>query len=56
MYILSTGLKINHLKTKFMCFEDVPKSHIEVERDIVEELKEYIYIGQMVNMCRHRKT
>ena len=37
-------------KTKSMNSRDVPQGHIVIESDEIEEVKEYAYLEQMVNM------
>ena len=31
---------------------NVPQGHILVRGDVIKEVKEYVYLGWMVNMCR----
>ena len=40
------------MKTKLMYSKDESQSCIEVGNDEIKEVKEYLYLGWMVNNCR----
>ncbi|KHN86200.1 Putative uncharacterized transposon-derived protein F52C9.6, partial [Toxocara canis] len=48
----AVGLKLNRMKTKFMRSETTKPGQIVVEGDVIEEVKDYVYLGQMVRMDR----
>ncbi len=48
----AVGLQLNRMKTKFMRSENTPPGQILVEGVEIEEVKEYAYLGQIINMDR----
>ncbi|VDM29720.1 unnamed protein product [Toxocara canis] len=46
----AVGLKLNCKKTKFMRSETTKPDQIVVEGDVIEEVKECVYLRQMVKM------
>uniref|UniRef100_A0A8C9S512 ribonuclease H n=1 Tax=Scleropages formosus TaxID=113540 RepID=A0A8C9S512_SCLFO len=46
------GLKMNRMKTKFMRSDYATRGRIVVQGDEIEEVEEYVYLGQEVNMRR----
>ena len=44
------------MKTKFTHSEDVPQGCIVVGSYGIVEVKEYIYVGHVVNICRDMDT
>ena len=49
---LAVGLKINRTKTKYMRSDGVAAGRITVGSDELEEVQDYVYLGQEVNMRR----
>ncbi|CAM5076161.1 unnamed protein product [Eretmochelys imbricata] len=46
------GLKMNRCKTKYMRSDVLRKARIAVTGEEIEEVEQYIYLGQEVNMCQ----
>uniref|UniRef100_K7F154 Reverse transcriptase domain-containing protein n=1 Tax=Pelodiscus sinensis TaxID=13735 RepID=K7F154_PELSI len=46
------GLKMNHCKTKYMRSDVIQKTRITITGEEIEEVEQYIYLGQEVNVCQ----
>ena len=47
---IKVGLKMNRKKTKVMFNNKVPQKVIQIEGETLEEVDEYIYLGQIIKL------